>query len=541
MKMPKTQLKTLQTKLKSLQGQFNNICIFVDELDVNISANQLRIRLEKLDGLMEKISEILDAIELHEEYEDDDEIYSKQRISFDNQYYDTKATILDRLKQLEEPRLSSTAQSHDSLVPSVAERVRLPQIKLQTFDGNIDQWLSFRDLYTSLIHAKVDLPDVEKFHYLKGCLVGEARSLIDPLAITNDNYQIAWKTLMKRYNDSKLLKRRQVQGLFKLPSLAKESAPELQLLLEGFERIIQTLDQLVQPEDYKDLLLMEIVGSRLDPITRRAWEEVSATKEQDKVKDLIDFLQTRAKVLGSLPSKSTEVRAEINKPIKGKSTLARSSHNAVQTHNFRCIACPESHPLFQCPTFQRMSVSSRDKLLRSNALCRNCFRRGHLANGCPSTYVCRKCKGKHHTLVCFHAESGGSTKATSEQPSNSSTPSSNRTTDTTTFHMAIHRSSPVLLATAVVLVENVEGVSYPARALLDSGSECNFMAERLCQRLMIRRTRSNIDVVGIGKVNMKVKHRVEANIKSRVLGFSKKMEFVILPNVTSNILTTSSS
>lgn len=50
------------------------------------------------------------------------------------------------------------------------DRVRLPQIKLQTFDGDIDDWLSFRNLFTSLIHDKADLPKVEKFHYLKRCL-----------------------------------------------------------------------------------------------------------------------------------------------------------------------------------------------------------------------------------------------------------------------------------------------------------------------------------------------------------------------------------
>lgn len=99
--------------------------------------------------------------------------------------------MLDLLKQFEEPGLNISERTQGSSAHSVVEHVRLPQIKLQTFDGNIDEWLSFRDLYTSLIHLKADLPDVEKFHYLKGCLAGEANSLIDPLAITNTNYQVA--------------------------------------------------------------------------------------------------------------------------------------------------------------------------------------------------------------------------------------------------------------------------------------------------------------------------------------------------------------
>ncbi|XP_062557632.1 uncharacterized protein LOC134222502 [Armigeres subalbatus] len=495
--------------------------------------------MENFDGLWENINEALNAIEVYDDYPEGEESCGKERAEYANRYEDCKTRILDLLKLLEQPGQATSDRAQGSGMHDVAEHVRLPQIKLQTFDGNIDEWLSFRDLYTSLIHLKADLPDVEKFHYLKGCLAGEAKSLIDPLAITNINYQVAWKTLMNRYNDSKLLKRRQVQTLFKLPSLGKESASELQSLLEKFERVIQTLDQIVQPADYKDLLLVEIMCSRLDPTTRRCWEENSATKEQDKVKDLIDFLQTRTKILGSLPLKPSEKRETPKMPSR-KPSLTRSSHNAVYSTGLRCLACSESHLLFQCPAFQRMSVSSRDKLLRSHSLCRNCFRRGHQANECTSKYVCRSCKGKHHTLVCFHSENTSRRGASADRPSTSSAQFSSETNsnavDTTvSSNMAINHSAPVLLATAIVLVEDDEGVAFPTRALLDSGSECNFMAERLCQKMKIKRKRSNIDVVGIGQSNMKVRHRVEAKIKSRISPFSQSMEFLILPTVTSNL------
>lgn len=181
---------------------------------------------------------------------------------------------MDKAKELQEPvALDHSTRQGDTSIQGTLDHVRLPQIKLQSFNGDVDQWLSFRDLFTSLIHWKAELPEVEKFHYLKGCLQGEPKSLIDPLKITRANYQIAWDMLLKRYNNSKLLKKRQVQSLFKLPSLAKESATELHGLVEGFERFVQTLGQIVQPADYKDLLLVNLLTERLDPATRRAWEE----------------------------------------------------------------------------------------------------------------------------------------------------------------------------------------------------------------------------------------------------------------------------
>lgn len=232
---------------------------------------------------------------------------------------------------------------------------------------------------------------MEKFYYLKSCLAGEAKTLVDSLAMTKANYQV-------RYNDNKLLKRRQVQALFNLPSLAKESAVELQSLLEGFERTIQTLDQLIESVECKELLLLHILCARLDPTTRRSWEELSSTKEQDTIKDLKELLQRRVKILTSLPKKSLNESLELthsNRPSE-----FRPNFNPIQSTRDVCVACFEDHPLYQCPAFQQIRIPERDKVLRNHGLCRNCFKRGHRAMECPSRYVCWNCKGRHHTLLC---------------------------------------------------------------------------------------------------------------------------------------------
>ncbi|XP_055613140.1 uncharacterized protein LOC129759655 [Uranotaenia lowii] len=259
-------LRNLQTRLKALLEMFKNLTTFANTLGEVTSVQQIQVRLEKLNELWDKVNDAIMDVEMHDEYPTKEGNCPGIRLDFTTRFYDVKASMLDRIKELEgNAANTSVLQSTrimDSSIQPVTEHVRLPQIRLQTFDGNIDQWLSFRDLFLSLIHSKVDLPDVEKFHYLKGYLAGEARSLIDPLALTRANYSIAWDTLMSRYNDSKVLKRRQVGNLFKLPKVSKESSSEIQVLLEGFERVVQTLDQLVKPEDYKDLLLFEVLCSR---------------------------------------------------------------------------------------------------------------------------------------------------------------------------------------------------------------------------------------------------------------------------------------
>lgn len=181
--------------------------------------------------------------------------------------------------------------------------------------------------------------------------------LIDSLQITTANYQVVWGILVKRYNNSKLLKKRQIQSLLRLPIVAKESAAELHSLVEGFEKIVQTLDQIVQPVDYKDLLLVSLLTSRLDPSTRRSWEEFSATHEQDTLKELLEFLQRRVRILESLPSKTVDSLKTSNHqpPPRQRSSAVRTSLNTVKTSGLCCVACSENHLLIQCGSFQRMS------------------------------------------------------------------------------------------------------------------------------------------------------------------------------------------
>ncbi|XP_055629519.1 uncharacterized protein LOC129770600 [Toxorhynchites rutilus septentrionalis] len=489
-------LKLLIARLNDVQASFNDIWRFVEYYEENATVTDVDIRLEKVDELWEKFCDTLVEIRAHEDYLADEESYDKDRQEFSDRYYRAKSFLVDKSKKLQGPMgLEQSVRMNDSVVYGV-DRVRLPQISLPSFNGDIDEWLSFRDLFTSLIHHKTELPEVEKFHYLKGCLQGEPKSLIDPLKITRANYQIAWDMLLKRFDNSKQLRKRQVQSLFKLPTLTKESVSELHILLEGFERVVKNLDQVIEPEDYKDLLLVHILTARLDPVTRRGWEEFSTSKEQDTLSDLTDFIRRRVQMLESLPSKSVDVKGPnpLQQFSKPRTAFTKTNYSSMQSFEGRCVACKGEHLLYQCQVFHRLEVAERDALLRTHSLCRNCFRVGHQAKDCKSKFSCRKCQGRHHTLVCFKTEREGFMKGTvvakgKESGSKASTSTQTANVSTKTVCTTQQFSSQVLLATAVVLMVDDSGQVFPARALLDSGSESNFISERLSQRMCVSRER----------------------------------------------------
>ncbi|XP_055589904.1 uncharacterized protein LOC129742084 [Uranotaenia lowii] len=544
-------LKVLNTKLKQIQTGVSHIWRFVEDFKEDSVTTAIEVRLEELESLWERYNDTIIEIQSHDDYKAEEDFSERDGAEFNDRYYFAKTFLVERIKERQEPTdLNQTVRGNETMNQSTLDHVRLPQIKLQTFDGNIDEWLSFRDLYTSLIHWKTDLPEVEKFHYLKGCLQGEPKALIDPLKITRGNYQIAWDLLCKRYNNNKLLRKRQVQALFQLPTLTKESVTDLHNLLEGFERIVQTLDQIVQPGDYKDLLLVHILSSRLDPTTRRGWEESSATKDQDSVNDMTEFLQRRVRILESLPSKPIEPRTTQFTPFTRQKQYPRGSFTSVQTPVRLCVVCSSDHLLFQCPVFQKLSVSEREKMVRINMLCRNCFNKGHRASECRSKFSCRHCKGRHHSLVCFNADKVGTVHTNSQHQGESSEPKEIHQSlanpvlnvaadDVQACNSAQHHSSQILLATAIVVIEDDFGNQYSARALLDSGSESNLLTERLSQKLRVSRERVDISVIGVGHAITKVKQRVQATVRSRDSGFTRSMQFLVLPRVTVNLPTTS--
>ncbi|XP_065087746.1 uncharacterized protein LOC135709364 [Ochlerotatus camptorhynchus] len=512
-------LKVFKSKLKGLRASLNNISQFVRYYKEGTTASQVNVRLEH--------------------YEEQEGVENKQ-LEFENRYYDAKSFLMEKAKKFqEESALNQSTRSADAAsTHGTMDRVRLPQIKLQTFDGDIDDWLSFRDLYTSLIHEKAELPDVEKFHYLKGCLAGEAKALVDPLKITRVHYKIAWESLLKRFNNSKILKRKQVQALVKLPSLVKESVTDLHRLADEFDRAIQILDQVIEPAEYKDLLLVELLSSRLDPVTRRGWEEHTSAKEQDTLQDLQEFLQWRIQILESLPAKA-ELKNEPQQP-KRKSFSPKVSHNAVQWNTAKCPSCTEVHGLHTCPAFLKMSLSSRESFLRAQSLCRNCLKRGHLARDCSSKFSCRNCKARHHTLLCEGRSSrnGSPEKTNSGNSGNRNDSSSDPTAvnaasvETASSNTAQLPTSQVLLATAVVVIEDSQGSRYPARALLDSGSECNFISESLSQLMKVASQKVDISILGSGQSGTRVKRKIQAVVKSRVSSYSRPMDFLVLLKVT---------
>ena len=74
------------------------------------------------------------------------------------------------------------------------------------FSGDVLKWQTFYESFTTAIHNKPNISNVQKFNYLVGYLEGQAKRTVEEFNITNENYQKAldlgtiWEYSSYHYN-----------------------------------------------------------------------------------------------------------------------------------------------------------------------------------------------------------------------------------------------------------------------------------------------------------------------------------------------------
>ena len=147
----------------------------------------------------------------------------------------------------------------------------LPDIKIPVFSGNIETWHSFYDSFNSIIHNDNDLPTIQKFHYLKGSVTGDAANIIASLETTSENYTVAWEQLKGRYHNKNIIIDNHVKALFDLKPISKEFS--IRRLCDIIQMHLRALQALSIDVDQWNFVLIRLIKRELNDYTIEKWEE----------------------------------------------------------------------------------------------------------------------------------------------------------------------------------------------------------------------------------------------------------------------------
>ena len=156
--------------------------------------------------------------------------------------------------------------------------------------------------------------------------------------------------------------------------------------------------------------------------------------------------------------------------------------------------------LFKCDKFLKMEAKQRLNYAKQSRLCFNClqpFTRNHTW----SKQVCHQCHNRHLTLLHINIHNRPNEKGSTNHK-RSADAKGNPTAEVNTYCSFKGKSrNHILLATAVVEVQNKSGQYVPCRALLDSASESHFITEICVKRLRLSRTQTHASIQCISNVN----------------------------------------
>ena len=94
--------------------------------------------------------------------------------------------------------------------------------------------------------------------------------------------------------------------------------------------------------------------------------------------------------------------------------------------------------------------------------------------------------------------------------------------------------SQVLLSTVLIEIKNNNKI-VKCRALLDSGSQSNFISEALCQELDLKCGKIRHAVKGIGETLSNINKKANVEIKSRNNNFKQSINCLVLNKITDKL------
>ncbi|XP_072384617.1 uncharacterized protein [Diabrotica undecimpunctata] len=317
-----------------------------------------------------------------------------------------------------------------------------------------------------------------------------------------------------------------------------------------------------------DRLLIYLFTNKLDKYTRREWELFRIEGDLPTISDFNKFLKQRCELLKKLEV-SNVVHDNTKEKVQFKGFNNKFNNNKrnafVSTYQagsgaLTCYFCKGKHTIFRCEKFLNLSPAIRLPEIRKLSLCKNCLRPGHDIMSCRHS-GCKACGGRHNSLL--HVNSSRDTRASSDntRENNNHKQSSdncrtinndNRTLQSTcenhnntqveSSHTCFSEkimTSQVLLSTALVNIKDSQGNVHECRALLDNGSQSNFVTSRFCEKLNISMESVNFKIIGVGQAVSKLNNRVKLNISSCTSDFNSIIDCLVLENITDKLPTTS--
>jgi len=135
-------------------------------------------------------------------------------------------------------------------------------------------------------------------------------------------------------------------------------------------KVLEALDQ--RPE-YLGPLLLHLLCAKMDNETLKAWEISSPKDRMSSVKELVQFLEERFKIMESIESSQNIVKNRFTggkNSQRGTITCSAVLISTEKLKRYFCNHINKSHSIYKCSTFFALSVNDRINKIYEFKLCK---------------------------------------------------------------------------------------------------------------------------------------------------------------------------
>ena len=266
--------------------------------------------------------------------------------NFQNEFLLLKGQLIDIINEPVNAHVSTfhsstLANSTHNRNETIAVEARLPKIDLPVFSGDYVSWISYKDMFVSLVHNNQALSNVQKYYFLRSSCSGIPLDIANEYPASDASYSLAWNALNNRYHNKRKIVDMVMKKLFSIPS-CDGSAESIQILLDTTRNSIALLRTLGVNSNGWDAILIYMSVNKLDQQTRKESQSLKASTEVPSITTLFQFLETSFRTLETINDLYQTTNKQISK---------RNVHVTATNNDSNCPCCDKRHPLFKCFKF----------------------------------------------------------------------------------------------------------------------------------------------------------------------------------------------
>ena len=459
---------------------------------VPVTVSELEEALDEFDKRLKKLEEVQNDIEVEID-PDQLEVYLDQADAARQKARATRRECVVKIREMTAADKDSTESS--SSISAV--NVKLPKLELPKFNGEITQWQSFWEQFSSHIDD-TELPVISKLTYLLSLLEGPARNVVQGVPHTSASYKTVVDLLKERFGKTERIIHAHVQALLSLQvpvEQGKNYISQLWILRDEVVKHTRSLEALKVTGKQCEVLLTPIIVSRLPADLRLNWSRDCVGHESD-LEWLLNWLKKEIEILErsdmyknhtssvSKPHVKYEERKKyFSKENKDRLFTASALHAVSSTESVSCVFCNKNnHKSEKCYKFLALEGQQKFDRIKELNICFKCFRHGHFSKKCK--VKCGKCEGNHNVTMCgVKLNVFPQTSVKSDNLSVSSTVASSSESPTvanssgpsTVAMLSGHYSRKTVLQTAKVKVLSKNGDVISAKLLFDNGCDRTYI------------------------------------------------------------------